>query len=171
MDDHKGFILFGKDDENDKYHDGESIMFGNSKSDDLHIASLLDIAKTYFPEDPILSKLNIRHQPEVAAFFMVEMGNVVFLNTTKYNGNNISIYGKSGMLMLPSTISNKQIESLKELTQSLIDYDLIIKTDFNLNNGMLESKTLVCMDKINPDKLIELVNDNCHVNSDSMLKH
>lgn len=163
MDNYKGFIIFGKDDENGKYQDGQIIMFGDSKSDDLHIENLLSISKEYFPEDSILSRLTIRHQPEMAAFFIVNMGNIVFLNTTKYNENNISKYGKSGMLMLPNTLSANQASLIEGIGEQLENYDLIIKTDLKLNEGFLESKTLTCMDKVVPKQLMKLVQTNCSI--------
>ena len=169
MDDYKGFILFGNDEEN--YSDGQVVMFGDIKSDDLHIANLLEVANTYFPNDPILSRLTIHHSPEVVAYFISTMGNIVFLNLTKYNGNNVSRHGKSGLLMLPDEVTEKQIETLKELGKDLEAYDLIIKTNLKLNEGLLESKTLACMTKLNPERLAQMVRDNSSVSGNKPIKH
>ena len=120
---------------------------------------MLDFISNYFSDDPILSKLNIRHQPTIVSYFLLEKGFIVFLNSTDYNEKYLKKYGKNGVLLLPESITSKQLVSLKKLINDLSDYDILVNTDLKIVDGFLESKTLANVDHDN-DKLIEVITNN-----------
>lgn len=140
MDDSKVVIIFGNDDKKCQFQDGKIENYGDAKDDDLHIATLLEIVEKYFSDDPILSRLNINHQANIVAYFMVELGHLVFLNTTSYKKEFFEQHGKSGLLMVPNKISIKQFETLKEFLRQVEDYTVTVCSELKLNGGFLESK-------------------------------
>ena len=158
MDDHKFAVIFNEN-AHGKFEDGELKMFGNSKSGELHIKAILDFIQAYFKDDPVLSKLNIRHQPTVAAYFLVERGYVVFLNSTDFTEKYLKKYGKNGILFLPNTITDKQLLKLKYLLVQLSDYDILVNTDLRVVDGFLDSRTLTNIDGGKKDVILKLVDD------------
>ena len=141
MDKNKVVMLFGTDAADGKYFDGKIEGFGDAEDKDLHISTLLEIVHNYFSEDPILTRLNIHHPATVAAYFMVELGHIVFLNTTSFEKELLQKHGKSGILMVPDNITYEQFESLKSLLSQLDNYTINVSSDFKFNEGFLESKS------------------------------
>ena len=171
MDNSKVVIIFGKDAENGQYFDGQMECYGNAMDADLHIATLLEIAHKYFGDDPILSRLNIRHQANIAAYFMVELGHVVFLNTTSYKKDFLEKHGKNGLLMIPDQMSMKQFETLKKFLHHVEDYTITVCSDLKLNEGFLESKNFTSIRGASKELVINKLDLNVEKSSDNIVKH
>ena len=154
MDNYK-FALF--------FPDGEIRYYGDSKSDDYHVGCMLDAARELYPDNQVFKMLNERHLPTTIAYYLTEVGNIVFLNLTHYKREGLTKYGKSGMFMIPNEITQKQLEALKEFESEIKDFDVIIKTDLIIEDGFLESKTLSGMMGSLDDKLIDLISKKCRI--------
>lgn len=170
MDDSKVVIIFGTDDTNEKFHDGELEYFGNIKDSDLHIVTLLEMVEKYFSDDSILSRLTIRHQANIAAYFMVELGHVIFLNTTSYKKEYLEKHGKSGLLMIPDKMSIKQFEELKLFLKKIEDYTITVCSDLKLNEGFLESKNFTSIRGANKELVINRLDSEVE-KEDNITKH
>lgn len=171
MDDGKVTIIFGNDDEKGLFQDGNIETYGKAEDNDLHIATLLEIVNKYFSEDPILSRLSIRHQANIAAYFMVELGHVVFLNTTSYKKEFLSKHGKNGLLMVPDKMSQKQFESLKVFLKKVDDYTITVCSNLRLNEGFLESKNFTSIKGANKELVINKLSDEVEMVNDDIAKH
>ncbi len=156
MNEYKIAFIYGNNDESKGMVDGKIEFYGSMNSDALHIAYLLDYAKTKFPEMKIFDMLTIRHQPEIVAYFLTKLGITVFFNMTKYDSNNLKKYGKMGMLMVPDQLSSAQIESLKKFTTEINDFDIIINYDLSIDTGILDSKMIRSFDHETPLELINI---------------
>ena len=171
MDNSKVVIIFGKDDEKGNFYDGEIESYGDARDADLHIATLLEIANKYFSDDPIISRLNIRHQANIAAYFMVELGHVVFLNTTSYKKEFLEKHGKNGLLMVPDQMSIKQFETLKEFLHQVEDYTITVCSSLKLNEGFLESKNFTSIRGANKELVIDKLNSEVEKSDSNIAKY
>ncbi len=152
MDSYKLAIIYSEDNNMKNIKDGQLKMLGDAyDSEELHIKCLLDLAKEIYPEVDIFRKITYRHTPEIASYFFTLLDNIVFLNTTK----NMEKYGKTGMLMMPKNLSEKQIDTLISFTENLKDYSISICYDLELIDGILESKELHSLEKEQTIKLLE----------------
>lgn len=152
IDSYKLAIIYGKEDNIKNIKDGQIEMRGNAYDFDvIHIKCLLDFAKERYPEVEIFKRLNYKHTPEIASYFLTLLDNIVFLNTTK----DIEKYGKTGIFMMPKTFSEMQIDTLISFTENLKDYSISICYDLELVDGILESKELHSLDKKQAIKLLE----------------
>ncbi len=138
MDNYKVSLIFDGQVENTR--NGQIVKSGDSKGEELHIETLLDLSKKYFSTHSVLSQLNYKHRPETVAYFMTKMGTVVFLNTTRYTEACLKKYGKSGMFLLPDTITEKQFDAIKILAGDIVDFNITYITDLKLEDGMVQGK-------------------------------
>lgn len=135
--------------------DGNIEFIGAIEKDSLHVVSLLEYAQNTFSQLPIFNQLTIRHQPEIIAYFLTRMGIAVFFNMTRYDENNLKKYGKTGMLMLPDQLTQKQETSLKEFSQSISDFSICINYDLTIESGILDSKMIQGCNHEKPLELLE----------------
>lgn len=156
MNENKIALIYDHDDINKGFTDGQIEFYGNMEQDSLHIAYLLDYARSKFPEIPIFQQLTLRHQPEVAAYFLTRLGMIVFLNMTKYDPEHLKKYGKMGMLMLPDQMTPAQIESLKQFVADIQDFDISIHYNLSIDMGMLDAKTIIGLNHETPMELMNL---------------
>lgn len=119
--------------------DGTVDLLGNRyDKDEMHIFCLLDYADKTYPDASMFQKLSIHHQPEIAAFFLTLLGNVVILNTTSMEEK----YGKSGMAFMPSELTEQEINTLYEFAGTIPDYKIDMLYDMNVDSGVLDGQTL-----------------------------
>lgn len=155
MNHYKITFIHGNQFENKGLSDGLIENYGIYDEDSLHIVNLTEYANKRFPEYSIFKQLTVRHQPEVAAYFLTQLGIVVFLNMTKYDEKNLQAYGKMGTFLFPDELTEKQVESLKEFAKTISDYDVSINYDLFIDNGILDSKMIQSTNRESP---LELVN-------------
>ena len=171
MDDSKVTIIFGNDDDKGLFKDGSIETYGKAEDNDLHIATLLEIVNKYFSDDPILSRLSIRHQANIAAYFIVELGHVIFLNTTSYKKEFLDKHGKNGLLMVPDKMSPKQFETLKAFLKQVDDYTITVCSNLKLNEGFLESKNFTSIKGANKDLVINRLSNEVEMDNENIAKH
>lgn len=159
MDNYKMAFIYGTDEPNKKISNGKIQYYGDVSEDYIHTKYLLDYIKEYYPEIPIFKQLNIRHQRELIAYFLVKMGHIVFFNTTPTTEKEFQKYGKTGQFMMPDTITEEQNNALNEFCKEIKDYDILINYDITLEDGLLDSKTILGTDDTNLEKLIQNYNE------------
>ena len=148
MDNYKFAIIFGKDNQKNNTKDGQVLYCGDNRNGEMHIKSFLDFIEEYYKDDEMLSKINIRHQPTMPAYLLEEQGNIVFLNTTSLEEKELAKYGRNGIVFLPMEITDKQFETLMNDFEKIENYDLMIKSNFKVEDGFLHSDTVMTTDKI-----------------------
>ena len=150
------------------FNNGNTIDYGNQ--DELHIKSMVDFISEYYPNDPLLKTINIRHQPTVVAYLLTKKNNIIFLNSTEFTKESLERYGKNGILFLPEKITENQLSSLKEMANGIRDYDILIKCNLVIEDGFLHSKTLNNMEKITPEIIENIVVKNCEIVNENIRK-
>ena len=157
MDDYKFAIIF-----NDTTN--KTIEFyGDSKSDDLHIACLLEAARQMYPDEEIFNQLNIRHLPITAIYFLTELGNIVVMNSTKFSEKELAKYGKTAEIILPEEISSKQITALKELMNNIDNYSIEVDTNLGIKDGMVRLNSHTGLKNEEFDKIMDIIGEECHL--------
>ena len=150
MDDYKLAFIYGTNEEECDIWDGKIEKFGDSSDEDsFHSTCLLDHAKERYPDVQIFKKMGFRHKPETIGYFYTLFGHILFLNTTK----NVQKYGKSGLFMLPSNVTEKQKESLFKFCEEIEDFSVHILYDLNIEDGILEGKELSSVENKNISSL------------------
>ena len=151
IDNYKVAFIYGEDDERRDIKNGKIEMIGNIHDEnEIHIICLLEHAKERYPDIEIFKRLNNRHTPDIAGYFFTLLGHIVFFNTTK----NIEKYGKTGMFMMPKSLSDNQRKTLIEFVENLEEYHISICYDLDLVDGILEAKELYPLEKEKPLKLL-----------------
>ena len=107
MDNYKIAFINGNGVEDKGLMDGQIDYCGEISSDALHITNLLEYTKNHFSDIPVFNQLNIRHQPEVVAYFLTRLGIIVFFNMTRYDDIHLKKYGRNGTFMLPDELTDK----------------------------------------------------------------
>ena len=120
--------------------DGEIFPYGKKIEYDKHVPCFIDFCKSYYANIPIFQKLTVRHTPEVFAYFLSDLGNIIFLNTT--SEVSLKKYGKTGIVFLPEAPSEKQRESLYVLAQEIDDYRISVLYNLSLIDGMVSGNEL-----------------------------
>lgn len=154
MDSYKIAFIYGLDDEKNNFSDGQIHMVGEMEDGFLHSKILLDYAQEHYPDMPIFNQLNVRHQPEVIAYFLVKMGHIVFFNTTKYDEDNLEKYGRLGFFMMPDGITKKQVSALIRFSEIISEFNVFITHHIEMKDGLLDSMTCHSPEKIEPEQLI-----------------
>ena len=134
--------------------EGDIFPYGEKVEYDKHVPCFIDFCKTYYADIPIFQKLTVRHTPEVFAYFLQDLGNIIFLNTT--SEVSIKKYGKTGMIVLPEDPSEKQRESLYVLAKEIDDYHISIFYNLTLTDGMVSGCELHATSL--EDKAIDMIN-------------
>lgn len=147
MEDYKLVIIHGKDSE----REGEIEYIGNDK-EELHAKCLLDYAKQNYKDIEIFEHLNIRHRPEMIAFFFLHFCNdIVFLNITK----DVKTYGHMGFFMLPNDISDIQKDSLYKFSKDIENYKVTISHSLRLEDGILLGEEMSSFNNEDPYQLVD----------------
>lgn len=113
--------------------------------DDFHIAYLIDYFKTHFKDDAYLQSVDIADPAHIVEVYLRDLGHMVFVNSTSYKNGKPNSYGKTGILMLPETVTEEQIESLNCFKEKISDYkELQVWSDLyrdenNIINGRVQS--------------------------------
>lgn len=151
MDNYKFAIIFGSDSPNNT-HDGDIVYYGDNANGEMHIKSFLNFIQEYYNDNESLLRINIRHQPTMPAYLLTELGNIIFLNTTSLEEKELAKYGRNGIMFLPREITNKQFESIVNDFDKIKDYDLMIKSNFRVEDGFLHSDTVMTTGKITQEE-------------------
>ena len=150
INDFKTVIIHGKDDEVHNIKDGQ-IEYIGSDADDIHSNCLLEYASINYSDIEIFKRLNTRHRPEVIGFmFLHFLNDVIFFNTTK----DLKKYGRTGIFLLPNTLSPKQKEVLCEFANSIENYGVGITYSLRLEDGRVMGDEIYGFDKETPRELI-----------------
>lgn len=150
MDNYKLAFIYGVDDYERNIYDGKIEKIGDSSDEEsFHATCLLDHAKDKYPDKQVFKQMSFRHKPETIGYFYTLFGHILFLNTTK----NVQKYGKSGLFMLPSNITDKQKESLFSFCEEIVDFSVHILYDFTIEDGILEGKELSSVENQSPSSL------------------
>ena len=134
--------------------DGEILEYGKKEEYDKHVPCLIDFCKDYYPEISIFKKLTVRHTPQVFAYFLQDLGNIIFLNTT--TDSSIKKYGKTGMFVLTENLTENQKESLQVFAKDIDEYRVSIIYNLELVDGMVGGSELHACS--NEDKPISMIN-------------
>ncbi len=152
MDNYKFAIIYGNDDRKRNIEAGKIEKHGDIQNGDLcHIDCLIEYIDDKYSDVEMFKVLNNRHAPEIAAFLISKLGSVVFLNVTK----DAKKYGKSGFLMMPDVISEKQKETMYAFCNEIKDYNVSIFYNLNIVDGFLDGANLVPMNREEPQKLLD----------------
>ena len=89
-------------------NEGKIIPLGNI-TDTLHAIPLLDYAKAKYPNS-VFSKLDYMYGVHAINYYLQDLGNIIFLNTSKKIGRN-------GILILPKEYENR-IGSINDMLSS-----------------------------------------------------
>lgn len=155
IDSYKGALIHGAGHSERGINDGELETLGLLDGEDnFHSKVLLDYAKEKYPDVGIFNKLTIRHQPEVIAYFLTRLGDIVFLNITRYDEKSLSRYGRSGILLMCDNPTDKQKETLKEFSRSISNFNVEIGYDLSIDQGYLDSKCIQMLDNESPEELV-----------------
>lgn len=162
MDDYKLAIIFNGDNEANNIKNGDMLFLGDSKSDDLHVKCLLDLARKLYPDNQIFQMLNTKHFPTTIAYYLIKMGHIVFLNTTHYRDDLLLKYGKSGELLLPESLNEAQVKSLEKLADLIHDNRIEVTSNMYVDNGFVAGKSFdVPMYEITTKEFIDMISKNC----------
>ena len=118
--------------------------------EELHSQCLLDYANNNY-DAKIFKKLNFRHRAEVISYFLTQLGDIVFLNTTK----DVEKYGYIGVLMLPRNITNVQRDSLDQFLEKISMFNICLVTDLYLDGGILQANELYPISDETPSSLVQ----------------
>lgn len=121
-----------------------------SVEDSMHIQVLIDYIKEHYKENKMFDILNIRHSPEIAAYLISRLGNIVFLNITK----DVKKYGKTGIFIMPDEIDDGLKEKVIDFSRSIDDYSVTIFYDLDIKEGVLDSKNSSSIEFNNPKELL-----------------
>lgn len=75
-----------------------------------------------------------------------------FFNTTK----DIKKYGKTGMFLMPNTISDIQKQALYQFAQTIKDFSINIFYDLNIIDGFLEGDECYSIENESPEVVLEM---------------
>lgn len=151
MDNYKLAFIHGHSDKERNIQEGKIEKYGVLDEGSLHILSLLDYAKETYPDVPIFKQLNDRYAPEAVGYIYTKLGDIVFLNMT----TDVQKYGKTGLIMLPDNITEKQKEGLYTLAEMIDGYSICISYDLELVDGILEGKELYTVENQKPTKVLD----------------
>lgn len=152
MDNYKFAVIYGKDDNEKDIQAGKIEKYGNIELGDLnHIDYLLEYIDNKFSNVDMFKALNNRHTPEIAAFLISRLGNVVFLNATK----NAKRYGKSGIFIMPDEISDKQKEALYSFYEEIKDFSITIIYNLKIVDGFLDGVNLAPVNREDSKKILD----------------
>ena len=118
--------------------------------DYMHIQVLIDYIKKHYKEHKMFDVLNTRHSPEIAAYLISRLGNIVFLNITK----DVKKYGKTGIFIMPDEIDEELKERVIEFSKSVNDYSITIFYDLEIKDGLLDSKINSSVEFNNPQEML-----------------
>lgn len=155
MDDKKIAFIFGSDKEESGIYEGEIEEIGDIKDGYFHSTCLLEFAKEKYPEIGVFKRLTNKHNPEAISFFYAKLFNhIIFLNTTKYNEDgSIGKHGKTGLFLIPDTITEKQKEGLSVFLDKISEYKITIIYDISIENGLFDGKEVISISREEPKEV------------------
>ena len=137
--DFKIVIINGINDE----MDGKIEKIYSEDENSYHVELLTNYIQINYPPNDEIKNLDYSSANSLS-LFLREQGKVVFINSTSYKKQYISKYGKSGILILPNQLSEKQIAALNNFKNDINDFDdLQAWYDFSDHTSckMVHSKT------------------------------
>ncbi len=155
MDDYKCAVIL---------ENGNIEKFGDSRSDEIHAICLLENGRRLHPNNNYFKMLNENHLFSTIAYYFTEANDITFINVTSYRKEELRKYGRRGIFFLPSVITKEQIESLKVFAEDIKDFDIELKSDFSIVDGILEYKTIRPSESEVKVDLVTLIKRNCLVN-------
>lgn len=158
MDNYMVAVIYGDNDEKRKDKFGKIDMIGNINSNLLHSATILEYGRKYFPDIDAFQKLNVKHTPPTISYYFVELGHVVFCNTTSKDINGKSV--KTGIFYFPDNISEKLKQIIYKFVNQISDYRIIIVDDLKIVDGLLYWQSFQeTMETPTPKDLLDLYFD------------
>lgn len=106
----------------------------------------------------MFQKLNERHSPPTISYYLVELGHIVFCNTTSkdFNGN----FVKTGIFYFPNNISEELEQVIYKFVNQISDYRIIIVDDLKIVDGLLYWQSFQeTMETPTPKDLLDLYFD------------
>ncbi len=157
MDDKKIAFIFGSSKENSEVYEGNIEEIGDIRDGYFHSTYLLNFSKEKYPETTVFRKLSNRHSPEAISFFYTKLFNhIVFLNTTKYlEDGRMSKHGKTGVFLLPESITEKQKDGLYSFLDEISDYHITIAYDIRIENGIVLDNEVSSVSSEEPRELFD----------------
>lgn len=107
-------------------NEGKIIPLGNI-TDILHAIPLLDYAKAKYPNS-VFSKLDYMYGVHAINYYLQDLGNIIFLNTSKKIGHN-------GILILPKEYENR-VGSINDMLSNFEGFHLYIQSNLRLEDGI-----------------------------------
>ncbi len=134
----KMVLFYGMDPVDGQVKNGSYDRIGNIYEDDFHISCFQEFCKSHFLDIKAFQNLSYRSSIDIVSYFLSKvMGHVVFVNTTK----DIENYGYSGMVFMPSQLTEEQTTLLKSFVEELTSFQILINYDMELNDGIIETKS------------------------------
>ncbi len=124
MDDYMVAIINGRSDD-----DGKLNYLGYNFCFSYYGECLLDYASLKYPHISGFSKLDYMKEPNSPIYYLSLLDNIIFTNISVDNE-------KRGVLYFPKHISDKQLETLYEFIDSILDYDVWFVYDMSMMDGM-----------------------------------
>lgn len=126
----KLYILHGNNPMDGKILDGEISEVTADSYAKQHIISLVYFLKSHYLDNKSLQNLSANYFIEHASYVFSELGDVIFLDTTRI----YSINNKTGCFVMPHNITEAQKECLLCFKERLKEYKSIsIEYDINYN--------------------------------------
>ena len=119
----------------------------DSMSKDPHIALMLEYLKEKYPEDEFIKASDCHTGVNKLAIYLCDRGEIVYLNTTTYKDDELTKYGRNGLMLMPKKLYDVQIYNLFKLKDMLADLDELqilynIKKNGNANIKIGNSETI-----------------------------
>lgn len=100
--------------------EGEPVYYYMDENDTYHAHYLGEYLDQNYPNADV-DKRNANS----ISLFLRENGETIFLNTTSYKENIFKKHGRTGILIVPDVISEKQEQHLLELNNRIQNYDVL----------------------------------------------
>lgn len=101
-----------------------------------HIALMLKYLENNYKDNETLQKYNAYTSINKIAITLSDLGEIVFLNTTTYRKDILEKNGRSGILIVPSSVTDEQKNGIFELKEKISKFNEIqiwydIQEDFS----------------------------------------
>ena len=84
-----------------------------------HIVMMLDYLKEHYQDDLYLKQCDYYTAINKIAIYLSHKGEIVFLNTTSYEQELLSKYGRTGIMLMPKKLREEQIYDLYKLKDKI----------------------------------------------------
>lgn len=152
--DSKITIIYGEKPVDHQMRNGEIETLGLLDDENFHIICFCDYFKTHFLEEPIFRKISFTTDLNFITFLLSQRGHIVFLNTTSIKDK--KRFFKSGMLVMPNSITEQQKSTLRTFIKTIQDYSLQLYYQLSLSkDGILDGKAISTSSECNAETLLE----------------